>query len=359
MDRDICRASFARWPDFALEQLGQGQVCPAVAVENHPAGPVVHTRATLVTLLWCVIPIVTGVIDLDALLAAGGGILLAREHRSRKSSLSRWCRAGRLVRLLPGVYVHPAAQGDLQLRLRALAARVPDAVIVGSAAARLTAWPRESVTLIEAATSGRRVSKPGYRFTRRSVPPELVQHGGGLAFLAAPLVAVDAAGADRGDRIDDLLRMRHRLEDIQAALAACPGRVGNPVRRRVVRRSRTRPWSQAERTLHELLERHRIGGWTANSEVIARGARYWLDVAFDTQPLALEVDGYEFHSSRQAFENDRHRHNDLAADGWTVLHLTWAMLADGAAVADTIRATLASLPGRRRRIRVGSTTPPP
>ncbi|HEY3408214.1 MAG TPA: hypothetical protein VGK53_08590, partial [Propionicimonas sp.] len=88
-------------------------------------------------------------IDLDALLEANGGLLLARHLRRRKSSLSRWCKAGRLVRLLPGVYAHPGAATDFPTRLRAVLVRVPDAVIAGAAAARLTAWPQEQVGEIE------------------------------------------------------------------------------------------------------------------------------------------------------------------------------------------------------------------
>lgn len=286
------------------------------------------------------LPIVTGVIELDDLLAAHSGILLAREHRRRKSSLSRWCRAGRLIRLLPGVYVHPAARDDLSVRLRALAAKVPDAVIAGDAAARLTAWPQAQAGVIEVCTASRRVAMPGFRFVRRRVPPELTRHRDGLTFLSASLVAVDAAASDRGDRIDHLLRKRHPLSEVEAALAACPGRRGNRARRRVVRRSRTQPWSQAERRLHDILDRNRIRGWTANHPVTACGSGYWLDVAFRSRRLALEVDGYEHHSSRMAFEADRHRHNDLVADGWTVLQLTWTMLADESRLVARIRAAV-------------------
>ena len=114
-------------------------------------------------------------IDLDALLEAHGGLLLARDHRRRRSSLSRWCRAGRLVRLLPGVYAHPGAVDDLATRLRAVLARIPDAVFAGDTAARLTAWPQERVGEVEVITTGRRVSRPGYRMVRRRVPASQVR----------------------------------------------------------------------------------------------------------------------------------------------------------------------------------------
>ncbi len=298
------------------------------------------------------LPILPGVIDLDALLARHHGILLASAHRARKSSLSRWCRAGRLVRLLPGVYVHPDARDDLATRLRAVAARVPDAVFAGAAAARLTHWPDEEVREIEVLTPTRRVAAAGYRFTRRRVAPESVHRQRRLGVLTAAAVAVDSAAHDNGERIDDLLRAGLPLGAIDAALRAGPHRPGNPARRRVVHRSRTNPWSQAERRLHDILDRHRITGWTANLPVTACGNRYLLDVGFEAERVALEVDGYEFHHGRQAFEHDRERGNDLVLEHWRHLHITWAMLGDEARLVARVRALLRS-GSRRTRARGG------
>lgn len=288
-------------------------------------------------------------IDLEALLIRSDGILLAREHRSLKSSISRWFRAGRLARLLPGVYVHPEARHDLQTRLRAASARVPDGVIAGAAAAHLTHWPNEPVGEIEVLVRSRRVAAPGFRFVRRKVPPELLTQRSGLPVLAPPLVAVDSADTDNGSRIDDLLRAHWPLERIIAAFGASPGRRGNPRRRRVVDRSRTTPWSQAERRLHDILDRHRIAGWTANLPVTACGRNYWLDAGFEAIRLAVEVDGWEFHSSRGAFESDHDRCNDLSEAGWDLLRFTARMLDDEAEVARRVRAFISRARARRRR----------
>ncbi len=276
-------------------------------------------------------------IDLDALLEAHGGLLLARVHRRRRSSLSRWCKAGRLVRLLPGVYAHPGAADDLGTRLRAVLARIPDAVIAGDAAARLTAWPQERVGEIDVITPGRRVSRPGYRMVRRRVPATEVRWRGKLSTLSPELVAVDAASRDSGDRIDDLLRSRYPLDRIEVALSACPGRPGNQERRKVVRRSRSEPWSQAERRFHDMLDRHGVKGWVANAAVRVGEASYVPDVRFRAAPVACEVDGYEHHSSREAFTRDRQRQNALVLAGWTVLRFTWDMLADERAVIEAVR----------------------
>ena len=285
-------------------------------------------------------------IDLDALLEQHDGLLLARELRALKSSLSRWCRAGRLARILPGVYVHPGAATELDTRLRAVVARIPDAVIAGAAAARLGHWGAEQVEQVEVLVPGRRVPKPGFRFVRRRVPPELIVRQGRLSRAAAVLIAVDSAATDNGSRIDDLLRARFSLEAIEAALI--PGRAGNQVRRRVLQRSRTNPWSQAERRLHDLLDRHRVTGWRSNVPTRGNGCDYWLDAAFEVDQVALEVDGWEFHRTRQAFENDRVRANNLVHDGWTILRFTWAMLSDEERLIDWIEAARAAARRRSR-----------
>jgi len=42
--------------------------------------------------------------------------------------------------------------------------------------------------------------------------------------------------------------------------------------------------------------------------------------------LALEADGYRWHSGRQAWQRDLRRRNALTAAGWEVLHATWSDL---------------------------------
>lgn len=49
---------------------------------------------------------------------------------------------------------------------------------------------------------------------------------------------------------------------------------------------------------------------------------YWIDVAFLTRRLAIEVDGWAWHSDVDRFAHDR-RQNALVLTGWTVLRFTW------------------------------------
>lgn len=56
--------------------------------------------------------------------------------------------------------------------------------------------------------------------------------------------------------------------------------------------------------------------------VLPDGRRCYLDFAWPQVRIALEVDGYAFHSDRDTFEHDRQRGNHLLALGWQILHTT-------------------------------------
>jgi very-short-patch-repair endonuclease len=48
-----------------------------------------------------------------------------------------------------------------------------------------------------------------------------------------------------------------------------------------------------------------------------------VDAAIPDLKLAIEVDGFEHHSTPEAFQHDRSRQNHLVGLGWTVLRFTW------------------------------------
>jgi very-short-patch-repair endonuclease len=55
---------------------------------------------------------------------------------------------------------------------------------------------------------------------------------------------------------------------------------------------------------------------------------YIVDILFEKARLVLEIDGWETHSSRTAFEHDRRRRNELVLAGFVVLNFTWRQLQD-------------------------------
>jgi hypothetical protein len=69
-----------------------------------------------------------------------------------------------------------------------------------------------------------------------------------------------------------------------------------------------------------------------------------IDFAYPDDRVAIEVDGYEFHASLDAFHHDRARQNELVARGWTVLRFTWGdVMHHPARVARVVRDVLCAL----------------
>lgn len=57
--------------------------------------------------------------------------------------------------------------------------------------------------------------------------------------------------------------------------------------------------------------------------VVVGGRTYRLDFAYPDHLVFLEGDGFGVHGTRDAFESDRDRQNDLVTAGWRPLRFTW------------------------------------
>jgi very-short-patch-repair endonuclease len=81
--------------------------------------------------------------------------------------------------------------------------------------------------------------------------------------------------------------------------------------------------------------------WVAD----ATGRRYRLDLAYPDAMLAIEVDGYRWHSGRAAWSRDAARRNAVAGLGWTVLNATQEDVDEGCqTLITTIRNFVGQLP---------------
>lgn len=68
-----------------------------------------------------------------------------------------------------------------------------------------------------------------------------------------------------------------------------------------------------------------------------------VDFAYPELRLAIEADGYRWHSGRARWLHDRRRSNKLTLLGWRIIHVTWDDLTDGReAVIDSIRNAMAT-----------------
>jgi very-short-patch-repair endonuclease len=95
--------------------------------------------------------------------------------------------------------------------------------------------------------------------------------------------------------------------------------------------------SELEGRLLALCRRHRL----PRPRVNVRVDSFVVDFLWSKQRLIVEVDGWQSHRTRSAFEADRARDARLKLRGYEVLRFTWRQIdADSARVAATIRALL-------------------
>lgn len=84
--------------------------------------------------------------------------------------------------------------------------------------------------------------------------------------------------------------------------------------------------SDLETLTIEVLRRHGLPAPVRQLEVIVGGRTFRLDLAYPTEQLVIECDGFATHGTRDAFERDRERQNLLVLDGWTMLRFTWQQI---------------------------------
>ena len=59
-----------------------------------------------------------------------------------------------------------------------------------------------------------------------------------------------------------------------------------------------------------------------------RSARTSSTSHFRGRKIAIEVDGFAFHTDAEVFQHDRNRQNYLVLNGWQILRFTWQDLVE-------------------------------
>lgn len=252
------------------------------------------------------------------------GVMSARLSPERARSLNSHAFRGQLDRVLPGVYALPDVASSPAGRLRAIGAYGPDLVVTKHAAAALTWWddlePPETWQL-----ACPRPITPGYgmEVEQRLIPVELTTRLAGTAVTIPELTVLDLI-PDLDDMVvyEAMRRKKVTIGSLERALRLTPKRRGNKRRREILKACAKQPWSFLEKEGHEILRKHGIAGWVANHRVSVNGIAYYIDAAFRREKVAVEFDGFAFHSSEESFHGDRDRDADLASIGWLPVHFT-------------------------------------
>lgn len=268
--------------------------------------------------------------ELAALARRQHGVLSYRQLRElgfSKGHIARAREAGRLQPVHRGVYA--LGHATLSDHARAMAALLvfPEAAVLshGSAAwlwGLIPTAPREA----EVTVAARGNRRPGLRVHRVwSLADEERTTYEGLPVTSPARTLVDLAGTSsaRGlSRAVDRARRRGKLDlaAIDRALARRSGSFGKERLQEVLRLYRRPVFDRARSELLFLDAIHDAGLPAPRMNTWEEG--YEIDAYWERERFAVEVDGWETHGNREAFESDRLRQEDLKLAGIDSIRIT-------------------------------------
>ncbi|MEA2466001.1 MAG: hypothetical protein QOJ57_127 [Thermoleophilaceae bacterium] len=249
-----------------------------------------------------------------------------------RGTIRRWRDSGRLHRVHARVYAVGHARLTVRGRWMAAVLACPEGTLLshGDAGAlwNLIAVPgsRPHVTVPSAGT--RRRSGLVVHETARFEPEEsAVRDAIPVTSVARTLLDVAESEPNRLPRVWDAAE-RLRLLDVRAVERTCErghGRRGLKHLLPLVK-DRTRVVGDTRRELEarffELCRR--CGLPLPSCNVLVEG--FLVDALWPGQRLIVELDSWEFHRERRAFEDDRTRDAALMAAGYRVVRITWRRL---------------------------------
>jgi very-short-patch-repair endonuclease len=180
---------------------------------------------------------------------------------------------------------------------------------------------------------------PGVRIRRRDLPASDKVLSNGIWCTAAPLTALETAIVlpDGSAFLDRALQKHVRFEDLHQAYCRNMGARGAARVAAFLTGAADRADSAAERLLISLLRDSGLTGWERGLPF----ERWTIDIAFPKAKLAIEVDGWAWHTDVDRFRTDRRKGNALVRAGWQLLRFTWHDLTNRPAyVLAEIRAAL-------------------
>jgi very-short-patch-repair endonuclease len=285
-----------------------------------------------------------GVVARRQLFAAGIG----------KEAVEGRLRSGRLHLLHRGVYAvgHRVLSREGRWMAAVLACG-EGAVLSHRSAAALWGIRPPASRAIEVTTRSSSRSQAGIQRHCAVLPADEVTTQLGIPVTIVPRTIFDLAGVVRSEAVESAVRQAefHRLHDrlsLHDLLDRHPRRRGSRSVRLALARleeSSGQVESRLEERFLSFLDRYRLPRPQFNVWLEAGGRRYRVDCLWPAQRQIVELDGWEGHSTRSAFRDDRARARRLRVAGYGITHLTWSQLDDEPeAIAADLKALLYKRP---------------
>jgi hypothetical protein len=243
--------------------------------------------------------------DLDGLFDAQGGVattarLLTMLSRSR---LDIGIRDGELTKVWPGVYAHEGPDTLLRLRALDLRAGEPVAMCLATAANAYGFGTEEAFDL--------HILNPVGHHLRRSDGLVVHRRDG------APLSVVDGRPATAPEWT--AVEVARALRRPRAAAARQAGRRGIVHVRELIPLAAAEAESPMESEARLAMLDGGLPPPVLQHEIVDRNWRTWrVDFAWPDRLVAVEYDGFDWHSDPEKFRIDRQKRAALHEIGWTV-----------------------------------------
>jgi very-short-patch-repair endonuclease len=269
----------------------------------------------------------TGDRAIAALAARQHGMVTTRQLAAAglgRRAVAHRVATGRLVRRFRGVYQVGPVLAPFGREMAAVLACGATALLSHHSAAAIWAIRPHHDGDVHVAVAGHdQRSRPGLRLHRSLALIAAVHDGLPLTTPARTLLDLATVlpqhQLDRATEEAQVLRLTTR-EELQQVL---DGRPGSAALRRALHTEPALTRSEAERRLLDLVRAARLPRPETNVVV----AGHEVDLLWREHKLIVEVDGFAYHATRNAFERDRARDATLQAAGHRVIRLTWRRIA--------------------------------
>lgn len=268
--------------------------------------------------------------------AERGGVFARREamelgmtdHRFRRGvSTGEWVS-------FRGVWIMSACPKGTIARARAAWLRAGRrALVTGPTALELIhALPTSSPSVFVSVPSGDRRRVEGAVFLRDRVAARAGARVSGVPLVHPERALIDSLRVLDPSAARDVLHEALRRRWVVASTLVrwhqrLRGHRGNRQLGQLAEYAATGSHAESERVLARRLRSSRVRGWTQNEPIYGAGGLIGIgDFVFRELRIVVEVDGAAWHVTRDRFERDRRRQNQLVTNGWLVLRFTWDRL---------------------------------
>jgi very-short-patch-repair endonuclease len=234
--------------------------------------------------------------------------------------------------------------------MAAVLASGPDAVLSHWSAAALWMIRPNSRTVIDVTCPHKSRTWAGINRHHKALPADEITVEEGIPVTSVPRTIFDLAATEDTDTVENTLREMEFLElrdrlSLPDLIERYPGRRG--VRRVTTALERLtddppgRKTTKLEERFAPFLRRYHLPLPRFNDWIILGAKRFKVDCHWPGTNQIVELDGWQAHSTRTAFREDRTRDRILHVAGYSVTHLTWNQLDDEPeAIASDLRVLL-------------------